>query len=114
MILAELYLDENNLLRYCRVEGHAKAGVKGNDVVCAAVSVLTKTIVLILSGREEISIRGSIPERGNFLMEVDYKPEGRDFLAGAGGFLLEGLLSVEKEFPSYCKVTIERRKFNGT
>jgi uncharacterized protein YsxB (DUF464 family) len=104
-----MVLDEAGLLKSCRVQGHAGAGKKGSDIVCAAVSVLTRTIVRVLSGRKDITIRGSIPGQGNFRMEAEYTPEGREFLAGAGAFLVEGLLSVSEEFPDYCNVTIERR-----
>ena len=111
---AWIEVDEAGLLKSCRVEGHAGAGTRGNDVVCAAVSVLTKTIAGVLSGRKDISVRGNIPERGKFLLEADYTPEGREFLAGAGSFLIEGLLSVQAEFPDSCKVTIDRRNSYGT
>jgi uncharacterized protein YsxB (DUF464 family) len=109
MIQAELVLDGSGLLRSCRVQGHSGAGKQGCDIVCAAVSVLTRTFVLVLSERKDISIRGSIPGRGDFSVETEYKPEGREFLAGAGAFLMEGLLSVSAEFPDYCKLIIERR-----
>ena len=102
-------MDGSGLLRSCRVQGHSGAGKQGSDIVCAAVSVLTRTFILILSEREDISIRGSIPGRGDFSVETDYTTEGRDFLAGAGAFLTEGLLSVSEEFPDYCRVIIERR-----
>ena len=104
-----MILDEAGLLRSCRVSGHAGAGKMGGDIVCAAVSVLSRTAVRVLSEREGISIRGDVPERGNFCLETDYNPEGRDFLAATGTFLIEGLLSVSEEFPDYCKVNIERR-----
>jgi uncharacterized protein YsxB (DUF464 family) len=109
MIRVDMVLDEAGQLRSCRVQGHAGAGKKGNDIVCAAVSVLTRTIVRVLSGRKDVTIRGSIPEKGDFYMEADYALEGREFMAGAGAFLIEGLLSVSEEFPDYCKVIIERR-----
>ena len=114
MIQAELVLDEAGLLRSCRVSGHAGAGKRGSDIVCAAVSVLTRTIVRVLSGMEGVIIRGSIPEQGNFWMEAEYSAEGREFLAAAGAFLIEGLLSVSEEFPDSCKVLTERRNYNGT
>ena len=109
-----MVLDEAGLLKSCRVSGHAGAGKRGEDIVCAAVSVLTRTVIRVLSGRKDVTIRGSIPEQGNFWMEAEYRPEGREFLAGAGAFLMEGLLSVSAEFPDYCKVTIDRRKSYGT
>jgi uncharacterized protein YsxB (DUF464 family) len=114
MIQADVALDEAGLLRSCRVWGHAGAGKRGNDVACAAVSVLTRTIVRILSGRKDITIRGSIPDRGNFEMETEYTAVGREFLAAAGAFLVEGLVSVSADFPGYCKVIIERRNSDGT
>jgi uncharacterized protein YsxB (DUF464 family) len=113
VIQADLVLDEAGLLRSCRVLGHSGAGKRGNDIVCAAVSVLTRTIVRVLSGREDITIRGEIPEEGNFYLETEYTPEGRDFLAAAGAFLTEGLLSVSAEFPGHCKVNMERRNKYG-
>ena len=114
MIQADVVLDEAGLLRSCQVSGHAGAGKRGSDIVCAAVSVLTRTIIRVLSERKGITIRGSFPERGNFSMEAEYTPEGREFLAAAGAFLIEGLNSVSEEFPEYCKVIIERRNSYGT
>jgi len=113
MIQAELVLDEAGLLRSCLVRGHAGAGKRGSDIVCAAVSVLTRTIIRVLSERKGITLRGSIPGDGNFYMETEYTPEGREFLDAAGTFLIEGLNSVSGEFPDYCKVTIERRNSYG-
>ena len=109
-----MVLDEAGLLRSCCVSGHSGAGKRGGDIICAAVSVLTRTLIRVLSGREGVTIRGSIPEQGNFWMETEYSPEGREFLSGAGAFLIEGLLSVSAEFPENCKVTIERRNSYGT
>ena len=114
MTQVDIVLDEAGLLRSCKVQGHAGAGNKGGDIVCAAVSVLTRTIVRVLSGREGIEVRGSIPGQGNFHMEADYTEEGREFLAAAGAFLYESLLSVAGEFPENCTVSIERRNYNGT
>ena len=110
MIQVNMILDEAGLLKSCRVSGHAGAGKRGNDIVCAAVSVLTRTTIRVLAGREDINIQGDIPEPGNFYLDVEYRPEGREFLNAAGTFLMEGLLSVSEEFPDNCKVNIERRK----
>ena len=63
----------------------------------------------VLSERKGIVILGSVPEKGDFFIETEYTPEAREFLAGAGAFLVEGLLSVSREFPNYCKVNLERR-----
>jgi len=114
VIQAELVLDEAGLLKSCKVSGHAGAGKKGSDIVCAAVSVLTRTIIRVLSDRKDIKIRGSIPDEGNFFVETEYSAEGREFLSAAGAFLVEGLLSVSEEFPEYCNVILERRNSYGS
>ena len=110
MIHVDMVLDEAGLLRSCRVSGHSGAGKRGHDIVCSAVSVLTRTTIRVLTGRKDITIRGDIPEPGNFYLETDYSPEGRDFLAATGTFLTEGLLSLSEEFPGNCKVNIKRRQ----
>jgi uncharacterized protein YsxB (DUF464 family) len=108
MIRVEAAFDRAGLLRACRVEGHAGAGLKGTDPVCAAVSVLLRTALRTLSGRKGILVRGGAPERGLLWMEADYTEEGREFLAAAGAFLIEGLTSVSEDFPDYCSIVIQR------
>ncbi|MDR2618857.1 MAG: ribosomal-processing cysteine protease Prp [Treponema sp.] len=110
MIRAEVVLDGSGLFRSCSVSGHAGAGPKGGDIVCAAVSVLTRTALQVLSGRKDIIVRSEAPERGVFRIEAEGAPESREFLAAAGAFLQEGLLSVSDEYPDFCQVTIKRRK----
>ena len=102
-------MDKAGLLQSCHIQGHAGAGKKGSDIVCAAVSVLARTFVRVLSERKGITLRGDIPGEGDYLVETGYTAEGMEFLSAAGAFLVEGLLSVSAEFPDNCKVTIERR-----
>ncbi|MDR0555270.1 MAG: ribosomal-processing cysteine protease Prp [Treponema sp.] len=112
MIIIDAALDEEGLLVFCSAEGHARAGPKGSDVVCASVSVLMRTAFRIFLNREGIKFRGKAPERGVFWLETDCTAEGREFLAAAGTFLLEGLRSIAQEYPDYCFMTThtERRK----
>jgi uncharacterized protein YsxB (DUF464 family) len=109
LIEIEAVLDENGTLRSCKASGHAGAGRTGEDIVCAAVSVLMRTAVRALSGREGISIRCDAPEPGFLSVEADYTAEGKDFLFAAGVFLSEGLESVAEEYPQYCRLTIRRK-----
>ncbi|MDR1986531.1 MAG: ribosomal-processing cysteine protease Prp [Treponema sp.] len=115
MIGIDLALDKAGLLVACGVQGHAQAGPKGNDVVCAAVSVLTKTALRVLSVQEGIRVQGGAA-RGVFWMELEYTPQGRDFLFAAGMFLKEGLEAVVAEYPDHCTITIttERRGYYGS
>ncbi|MDR1374291.1 MAG: ribosomal-processing cysteine protease Prp [Treponema sp.] len=114
MITIEAALDEAGVLRSCRAEGHAGAGSAGGDIVCAAVSVLMRTALRVLSGTEGIAVRGDAPRRGLLWLEADYAPEGKGFLSAAGAFLLEGLASVSREYPDNCTIHIrDWRKYNG-
>ena len=113
MITIAVVLDKSGLLKSCDIRGHAEAGKRGDDIVCAAVSALIRTAPVVLSGREGIAVRSEAPERGVFTLETEaHSQAGRDFLAAAGSFLVEGLQSVAEEYPGNCKMTItkERRK----
>jgi uncharacterized protein YsxB (DUF464 family) len=106
VIEIKLALDGAGLLRGCDIQGHGGANGGGADVVCAAVSVLIRTALRVLTGRPGITIRGEAPERGSLWMEAEYTPEGRDFLSATGFFLTEGLKSVAADYPGHCKMTI--------
>ena len=108
-----MVLDEAGLLKSCDIRGHAGAGKRGNDIVCAAVSVLARTALTVLSGREGIVVKGSAPQRGEFNLETEaLNNEGRDFLDTTGSFLIEGLASVAGEYPQYCVMTVVRERRN--
>lgn len=109
MIRLEAALDGQGVLVYYRAEGHAGAGWKGNDIVCAAVSALSRALVDALQGREGVRINVDAPERGRLRVELSYDGGARYFLEGAGAVLLEGLGSVAEEYPEFCNLTITRR-----
>ncbi|MDR0589776.1 MAG: ribosomal-processing cysteine protease Prp [Spirochaetaceae bacterium] len=114
MITIDVVFDVEGILKSCKVRGHAGAGPQGSDIVCAAVSILTKTALRTLTGREGIIVRvpAGVPERGRFEMEIDYTGEGRDFLAAAGTFLVEGLVSVSEAYPDYCSTNMYKERRN--
>ena len=107
MIDIEAVLDENGILRSCKASGHAGAGKTGSDIVCAAVSVLMRTAVRVLSNRKGVTVRYEVPEPGLLFLEADYT-SGRDFLSAVGVFLIEGIASVVEEYPNNCRLTIRR------
>ena len=102
-----MVLDGSGLLKSCDVKGHAGAGKRGYDIVCAAVSVLVRTAQATLAGREGISAAFKAEKRGSFYLEVAAQnSEGEKFLAGVSAFLAEGLRSVAGEYPENCELTI--------
>jgi len=111
LVEIEAVLEADGTLRACKASGHAGAGKAGTDIVCAAVSVLMRTALNVLSGRKGITVRGGAPEKGLLWLEADYDADGRDFLFAAGVFLIEGLKSVAQEYPKNCKLTIKNFSF---
>ncbi|MDR0568985.1 MAG: ribosomal-processing cysteine protease Prp [Spirochaetaceae bacterium] len=114
MIEINAALDPEGLLERCSITGHAGAGPRGNDIVCAAVSVLARTGSAVLSERPGIKVRQTAPNRGLFQMDIECDPAEKSFLDAAGTFLLEGLVSVSKEYPDYCNIVITRRNYYGS
>ncbi|MDR0644628.1 MAG: ribosomal-processing cysteine protease Prp [Treponema sp.] len=97
---------EDGLLRSCFIEGHAKAGPRGKDIICAAVSVLARTAWQVLSARKGVTVLGKAVKRGEFSFEVTACKGEEPFLAGVGAFLTEGLESVVRDYPKNCRVVI--------
>ncbi len=117
MIIADVVLDEAGLLQSCAVDGHAGAGPFGDDLVCAAVTVLTRTVLRTLASRGGISVSGSAPNRGSLVVKVDgFSEVERGFLDGVTTVLVEGLGSVARDYPDHCNTRIrtERRHGNGS
>jgi hypothetical protein len=116
MVTVDVVIDEAGLLSSCQVEGHAGAGPRGGDVVCAAISILMRTALRTLSAQEGVLVRGSAPERGVLWMEADCASSGASFLAATTAFLTEGFRSVAEDYPDHCSVHIstERRKEHGS
>ena len=108
MISAVVTLDSSSLLRALSVTGHAEAGPQGRDVVCAAVSVLTRTAASVLSARPYITAVVSAPARGELYLDIDCKREGEPYLSAVQDFLLEGLRSVAAEYPACLNVVFKR------
>ncbi|MDR1256594.1 MAG: ribosomal-processing cysteine protease Prp [Spirochaetaceae bacterium] len=110
MIRLEATLDGAGVLVEYRASGHAGAGPAGADIVCAAVSALSRSLVRALHGKDGVTVRSDAPERGRFSVEICYTNGAREFLEGAGAFLLEGLASVAEEYPEHCKLTVTRKQ----
>ena len=116
MIVVAVVLDDAGLLKSCEVAGHAGAGPKGSDVVCAAVSILARTALRTLTAAAGVKVRGGAPGRGAFGMEVDCDPSAAVLLSATTAFLLEGFRSVAEDYPDHCTLRIrtERRQDNGS
>ncbi|MDR0557070.1 MAG: ribosomal-processing cysteine protease Prp [Treponema sp.] len=106
MIAIEIVLD-NDLLKQCRIKGHAYAGGKGKDIVCAAVSALARTAASALAGEDGIAARCEARKPGEFFLEIAGCAEAKKgFLSGVGTFLTIGFDSIAKEYPRQCWLSV--------
>lgn len=110
MVSVDLVLDSADLLKSCQVSGHAGAGPRNGDVVCAAVSVLSRTALKTLSHIDGVFAYGKAPKRGELFMEIRYTEACKGQVAGITAFLLDGFTSIEEEFPEHCCVRIQRER----
>ena len=94
------------MLVRCDAEGHAGAAARGSDIVCAAVSVLMRSMARAVAGHAGINSRFSAPNRGKFSFSAEYAPAAKDYLCAAGTFLIEGIKSIIEEYPQHCSLHI--------
>ena len=109
MIEARAELDaEGRLVRF-EASGHAGHGRKGQDIVCAAFTVLARTAYETLAALPGSAVEGSASGPGTLRFAVRRIDEGGlERAAGIADFLLAGLSGLEREFPGEVSVTIDR------
>jgi uncharacterized protein YsxB (DUF464 family) len=107
MITATAVVDTDLCLVQLDVNGHAEYSKTGTDIVCSAVSVLTRTAGRILLSRLEEKCDFVSNGKGSFELNVLEVPYGRrEWMMGITEYLLNGLSDLEKEFPAQVKLEI--------
>ena len=112
MITAVLYREGEDLAG-CRAEGHSGWAEAGNDIVCAAVSILGCTCVNALE-----SVCGVIPEiteynekNGVLAFELPMMTENENEKAQIlMGALRQGLDDLTAEYPQNVTLSIKERR----
>jgi uncharacterized protein YsxB (DUF464 family) len=104
-----LELFPSGCLKSLQATGHAGAEAKGNDPVCAAVTVLMRTAANVLRREPYLEIEDYAPREGEFSLTVLSCGAGSEerFL-GLTDFLLTGLFDLAAEHPR--SVAVEFRK----
>jgi len=100
LIQLEIRLDHQGALQGFSVSGHAGSGPRGEDLACAAVSVLFRTAARVLQLQPDIRIRGSAPDSGRIELEIEELPAlKRQWLIGLTDFLIRGARDLQEENP---------------
>ena len=107
MIRIDIRLDQGGALQGFTVSGHAGGGPSGEDIVCAAVSVLFRTAARLLELQPDIRIRGGARESGSMELQIEELPASRRrWLAGLSDFLLRGSRDLQEENPQVIVLSV--------
>lgn len=104
MVTVTVWRDEAGRIHGFRSAGHAAYGDHGEDIVCAAVSVLTQSAVLGLA--QHVGLDVAVEQRSGWLQcIIDHEPTDRDEAAAA---ILEtmvlGLDNIAQQYPQQVQV----------
>ncbi|MDR0910170.1 MAG: ribosomal-processing cysteine protease Prp [Spirochaetaceae bacterium] len=106
MIKIAIIIGKDGLFRSCKAEGHALMAKKGQDIVCAAVSVLMRSCLMALDKEPGIQAEHYITD-GELWLDISAVKDGaKEFLRGVGSMLIDGLQSVSQEYPDNCSLEI--------
>jgi uncharacterized protein YsxB (DUF464 family) len=89
------------------VEGHADYNKNGDDIVCAAVSVLVYTFLNMLKDEEcdgRLKIRREALRDGYFCVEVEPFDFSKDKIKGIVETIVMGLALLNEEYPEFVKL----------
>ena len=117
MISIEILRSENNCIRSVNAEGHACWDLKGNDIVCAAVSNDLRTAAQLLERAEGITIDGASKNKGSLFFTVTMiEKEKTEWMRGVSDFLIHSLTKLERDFPHEISVQLSvfKELENGT
>lgn len=97
-----LIRDEVGRFKAFAAVGHAGFAAKGSDIVCAAVTVLLRTALQLLSETDGVMINADVASEGTLSMEVTgAEPTMEQRLICIADFLELGISSLEAEYPQH-------------
>ena len=82
------------------VHGHAEAGPKGQDIVCAAVSTLTQNLISSIEELTDDKIKYSISPG---MVDINHEELSEASKLLVDSFFL-GICSIANEYPAYVKI----------
>lgn len=109
MIEIELYRTLEDSIRGFRIQGHAGMAEKGQDIVCAAVSVLAQTAVLGLTRHLRLEPK---VERQDGYLTCMFTEQDIIRMESVQAILITmaiGLKEIAEQFPKYVRIEEHRR-----
>lgn len=108
MVNVRFYINKGQLC--LKVEGHANAGPKGQDVVCAGASVLAATLadtVTLMSAHGELEKDPYIKmDTGHAVIKAKPTVKGRGKLLLAFGVIATGMSAIARNYPGFIALQL--------
>jgi uncharacterized protein YsxB (DUF464 family) len=100
VVRVKVAVDPEGCLRSVAAAGHAGEGRAGEDLSCAAVSSLLRSVARLLYRSEGLQVAGEAARPGELTLEVLGSSAGRrQWLRGVTDVLLAGLSDLREERP---------------
>ena len=94
-------------LRTLNMEGHAGSGEKGNDILCAALTILVRTALHTFANEDRLSVESRAEREGEAALAIRSCATGsRDWLKGITDYLLTGLHDLAAEYPGKLSIVM--------
>jgi uncharacterized protein len=109
MIEVKLYRTREGQIRGFRIAGHAGMAEKGQDIVCAAVSVLTQSAVLGLN--RHVGIEPTVNRQDGYLtcQLAEREIIQMESVQAIFETMAIGLREIAEQFPNYVRIEEHRR-----
>ncbi len=100
----------NGVLQEVSATGHSFAFASGENIVCAAATVLLRTAARLFEADPDIRIVGSAGSRGEFEFKVEVLDARKnEYTRAIGDYLKQGIADLQREFPNDCALITEQR-----
>ena len=109
MIRVIIRLGHHGCLEGFSVSGHSGTGKRGEDLVCAAVTVLFRTAARALQLQPGFGVQGDASESGKMELRIGTVPaQRREWLVGLTDFLIRGIEDLREENPKAIQLEFDR------
>ena len=101
---------EDGVLERVTATGHSFAFAAGENIVCAAATVLLRTAARLLESEADIEVGGGTGSRGTLEFSVRVLDTGKnEFTRTVGEYLRLGIADLQREYPDECAlITVQK------
>lgn len=114
MVEIFLDIDADGALKSLRMHGHTSEIPRGDNLSCAALTLLARSVARLLANRSGWIVDGDASTPGELSLAIQRRPEDSlEWLKGVTDTFLRALADIDEEFPSALSVKIEERPYGS-